>query len=590
MDRIREVNIRATADETFWGREYEESLYLWEFSKHNLTLRSFSEIDANTLDDPFPSTQSIQNAHDFCREHFYRQLDVLHDKLNQIHGLDLPKTFWRTALGSWLYRHISICYDKFVCLQRIALDQTSITLLSPDSYYTPNDHFDHIFYFCNDPGVMQLASEYYALFADKKFKTMPFSIMPNAPYFGSSNAHASLIIDKENLFSNASRDKDNTIKKVVLCSAYYSQSVLNRLFEQSQGEICDLTLPKVSTHERPLNSQARKLLSQPSSNDPFDKYLSKTLEYCMPRILIEHFNDYHETYSRHAENNPLRALVTECWISFIPLSIYCAIARHLNSTRLIFQHHGANNQFQFCNLLWIEKEVADSYITTGSKDDESNCVVGGFAIKERIYYEFADWKSDIVHATTTRFPYLCTCGTSGYAGKRFLSYLQGVDEVIKGIPDRLKKHYVLRPRRDQLFLDTEHLLNVGNKGIRIDTNTDFSTLIQNSRLVIIDHMSTGLAEIAANRIPFFYLYNDEFELLSDEHSHLFDNLISCGVVHKSVNTLIEHLDRIYDDVRGWWDTKSVQCALDGFISHSLGDPELTINYLLSLLPGSETAS
>jgi len=586
MTTMHDINIRATADERFWGNAYPDSVYLWTSSKNNLTLREFDASGAGTMEDPFPSKKSVQEAHDFCRAAYYKYLGILSAKLNEIHGLDVPETFWRTVFGSWLYRHVSIVYDKFVSLRRIDIDRTSITLLSPGSFYIPYDHFDHIRCFCNDHGVLQLVSQYYTMFATTEFPTASAQCNQEILRRNWNNPHGNLIVqangDAHRPTDPDQSSPDQTVR-IALCSAYYPKSILDTLSAASDGMVSDIALPPVAANKKELDWRSRELLAKPHSDDAFERYLDQSLLYCMPQILVEYFNDYYHAYSRHVEASQHDAIVTECWISFMPVSIYCAIARHKKNVRLILQHHGASNQWHYCNVLWIEKEVADSYITSGYPGDTANCVVGGFAIREPRRYQFETWKSDILHVTTTRFPYLLSCGDYAHGGERFLRYLRGIDALIDMIPARLKEHYVLRPRREELLLDTEHTWDVTRRVARIEGEGDLLPLLLGARLVIIDHMSTGLAELLTCRIPFVLLYIEEFEFLSEAYAGLFDDLIACGVVHKSPASLADHVDRVYDDVQSWWQSGPVQRAIDQIIGLSLGPPHRTTDYLLSLL-------
>ena len=151
-------NIRATALSEFWGTEYTDSLYLWEGAKNCLTLSEIEKITEETLGDLFAAPEDIVIASEYCKQVYYKILPKLAAKLNEISGLSLPETFWRTAFGYWLFRHICITYEKYVYLSKIDIDRTSINLLDKNSFYNPYNHYDYVYCFCNDFGVQQLVS------------------------------------------------------------------------------------------------------------------------------------------------------------------------------------------------------------------------------------------------------------------------------------------------------------------------------------------------------------------------------------------------------------------------------------------------
>ena len=162
--KISHKNIRATALNEFWGNKYTDSLYLWEGAKHPLTLTEMKKITAETMDDIFATQEDIVIAREYCQQVYYRILPKLAMKLNEISGVSLPDTFWRTAFGFWLFRHICRVFEKYSYLSKIDIDRTSIKLLNKDSFYIPYDHYDYVYCFCNDFGVQQLVSQYYYLY------------------------------------------------------------------------------------------------------------------------------------------------------------------------------------------------------------------------------------------------------------------------------------------------------------------------------------------------------------------------------------------------------------------------------------------
>lgn len=578
---IHDVNVRITGDERFWGTRYQNSVWAWRFSPSHLHLKEIAA--AATLDDPFDSLQAIRRAHDACRALSRRYLGILARRLNALHGVDYPERFWKIAFGSWLYRHISVVYDKFATLRQLDPDATSLTLLAPDSYFAPNDHFEYMGCFCTDYGALQLASQYFRLFSAKDFPEARAECPCLQARRGWTNHHNSVIVDGVNdgPLRDAPRPPDQGRARVALCSAYYPEPVIRELAEKSRGEIVELFLPPVIVPDTAPDKELRDRLVRRVSDDPFEIYLAETLAFCTPKIFVEYFPQYHEAYARHVASHSYEAIVTECWDSFAPVTLYCALAKNGNATRLVLQQHGASLQWNFCHLQWQEEEVADTFLTTGFASDHPSGVAGGFLTRERPGYRFSPEKTEIVHVATTRNPYHANWAT-GLGGIRLLRYLQSVDTLIENLPQRLKPHYVLRARREEMLLDTERLWRVRERGLRLGADRDFLGLMTGSRIVVIDHISTGLAEILVNRIPFLFLFVPGFHAIAEPHAHVFDELFACKVAHDSPESLLGFLDSIYDDVEGWWMDAPVQRTMEKIMRSWLGPASLTKNHLLSL--------
>ena len=166
---IDNVNIRATTLKEFWGSEYNNDVYLWEGAKHTQTLNEIDQIKMPTFKDIFSTNEEITNAFEHCQKLYFKFSQLLTNKLNEIHNLNLPVPFWRTALGYWLFRHIHITYEKYSYLSIFDINETSITLLDKKSFFLPFDHHEYLCCFCDDFGVHQLVSQYYYLFKNKEF-------------------------------------------------------------------------------------------------------------------------------------------------------------------------------------------------------------------------------------------------------------------------------------------------------------------------------------------------------------------------------------------------------------------------------------
>ena len=614
---MQSVNLRVTGEKQFWGSKNNKSLYLWATARKNDCLKGTPD-GCLVMDELFSSKEDIKKAHNYCREKYYKYLPILSEKLNEMHQVQMPVDFWRIVFGFWLYRHICVTYDRFCYLETLPLEKIDLKLLSRKSFSIPRDHFDYLRYFCNDRGVMQHVSLYYSLFAEGYFDSIDSPHEWTREERGWPNHEMGLVvrtqvpverkqglkewlkkgrryiravgrgifrrIEKRKLSPEIPNDTTEPPPiKIALCATYYTDDVMDELSERSHGAIGKIRLPKVSPLERDIDYGARKSMACVETEDKYERFLIATLVLSTPQILIEYFRDYYHLYSQQIANNSvLTHIVTESWSSFFPVSIYCAIANHMTKTKLIVQQHGASLQWLNCSLRWLELEACDYYITTGWKSDVENCINGGGAIFKRGKYVHNKSMVKILHICTTRLRYRYEFGDVN-TGNAFKRYLACVKEVFELVPSSLKRYYSVRPRKEPLFWDTEKSWEIERFGFNIDRSSSMTDSMLSSRLVLIDHVSTGLGEILVLGVPFVLLYIEQFEPLADEYATLFDDLIDCGVVHKTPESLIRHIENVYDDVEGWWMSDAVQTAIAKIRDDSIGAPEQTINCLLSLL-------
>lgn len=588
LKEISNKNIRATALKEFWGDQHEDSIFLWEGAKHNLTLDEMKNLQVATMRDLFSTEAKINIAYERCKELYHKFLPAMTIELNEIHSLDLSASFWGTVFGYWLFRHICIVYEKYSYLSKINTDKTSIKLLDKDSFFIPYDHYEYVYCFCTDFGVQQLVSQYYYLFANKEFPTIKKSIAIGADNKTiekkNLNIRKFFSTIKRTIFESFIRVISLLIKpRVVLLSVFYSKDVKKQLVLKSKGQIQSIRLPKGDISQKQISELKRQKILNINVDNEFEHFLVQTFYYCIPRIFIEQFRDYYDAFLADIQKRDFTHIVSEGWIGDNKVSTYCAIAKN-NGRKLIGQEHAAMTPFLNRTLDWIESENADFYLTTGWTDGRSNIVPGGFSCRNIKKYQFKPWKKSILFISHVRFPYLIEFGGNNESNSNYIRSLKIVRDFMDLLPDNLRKHFSLRPRRGANFWNSEHAWEIEKRNVVVDIG-NYSRSVMCAKLVVIDHLSTGVAEILSNNIPCLIIHDSTIVPLSENFRIFIDDLAECGVVHNSAQSAVEHLTKIYDDVMKWWNSSTVQNAIDNLVSNFLAPYTKTVDYLLSCLKG-----
>jgi putative transferase (TIGR04331 family) len=585
------INIRTTALEQFWGNKFENSIYLWAGAQHNLTLEEINALNTPTMDDFFASKEERSNAHKYCKDIHQKYLHILTDKLNEIHGINLPVSFWRTAFGLWLFRCICIAHEKYSYLSKIDIDNTDLKLLDTSSFYIPNDHYDFFYCFTNDFGVQQLVSHYYYLFKKSDFPSIPMEcalineqkdIAKNwKTGFMKYISMGKLLSLKVINYLTSKETISGTNPEIAMCSVYFGQETYTSLVNKSNGRIKNIDLPVININNASIDVAKRKKLLSMEAETEFEYYLMQTMFYCMPKMFIEYFMQYYSTFMKDIKNKQFAYIVSEGWISDIRASIYVALAQNLGRKLIGYEHCVFFNIYR-SNALWIEYNTVDYYLTTGWTSETAHIISGGFSGRDINKYVFSEEKSDILFVSTCLPPYLIQYGDDSLSNSKYLKSLMMVSDFIDLLPESLYKYFILRPRREFYAWDTEHAWDVKKRNIRVDRG-NYQESILNSKITVIDHMSTGLSEILLINAPVLIIYNEQIQHISEEYSKIFGDLIKCGVVHSSAQSAIAHLSIIYDDVQAWWNSSFVQASLNALTLKLLATSSKTEEYLLSLL-------
>ena len=583
---IKNVNIRATAIQKFWGTEFKDSIYLWHGAKHNLILNDILNNPVNTIGDLFISEDEILTAYNYCKNNYPKFVESLTKALNNIHNLNLPSSFYETAFGDWFFRYVCVLYEKYSYLKMIDINNIDIKLLNKESFFTPYNHFDWFYCFTSDFGVQQLVSIYFYLFSKTEYqsKDLKFDINIEDDNLGVKSRRFNLryfkSIIKSSLFLINSK-RNNQKVKVALLGTYFANYVNEELLNKSNEAIKLISLPILKIKRKKENFSKRAILLSIKSENDFEYYLFNSLYYCMPKMFIEYFKEYYFTYRKSIQKQSFKYIVSEDWVGFINSSIYIAIAQTLN-VKFICSEHG-NTVLHEPNFLWTKIRASDIFLNIGWKNKNKKIIEGGFSSREISMYEFDPNKKIILFISFVSSIYLLDFSGNNAANLRYLKKLKFVDDFILLLPEKFKSKFVLRPRRENYLWDTEKTWNVENRNIKID-NGVFSESIQMARIIIIDHISSGLAELILNDIPFFIFIDPDIEMLNPKYSLVFEKLLISNILHYTQESVFNQLTQIYDGngVELWWKSPLVRESIDYFRSEVLGNSLKTIDYLLSL--------
>lgn len=571
---LNRINIRATSLEEFWGSEYDDFRYLWLATLHKQSLTEINTCKGKVVDLPFADQKTIESAHFFCKDYFFKTLPVLARSLNEIHGLNLDQKTWGVAFGYWLYRHISVLYDKYITLSNIDIENSSIKLLHESCYYVPEKHTDYIFTFANDFGVQQLVSLYYHIFSKKSFDSikMAYTISRNDTKVGA--------IDKliTKCYRAAEFAKGDV--EIALLDTFFSKANSVCLKNITQDRISNITLPHLPLAKM-INWDIREKLPKGERNSDFDIYFWESMKHCLPMVYVENFTTLFDAYRKDILKRNFSYIASESWISDVSSSIYTATAKHLGK-KFIAIEHAAGNVFLKNGLHFVDIEFADKFVTTGWNCTSKNVVRGGFMSRDIVLHNNTPQQKNILFVTFTRFIYWEEFNEENATDDFFLSRIERISKFIDLLPNNLRDCFVIRPRSVGGLWNVSNLISFKERDIKVDREK-YSSSINSARIIVIDHMSTGLAEILQNRIPFILLYNINNIPLNADLREIFDQLIKSKVLHTTPESAVEHLANYYSEIETWWGGNQVQESIRQFTNFYLHPADRTISFLAGLL-------
>ena len=575
----RDVNIRASALHEFWGTRFKDDLYLWEGAKHLSPQSLFQKDPVPVLPDSLVSPCQVTKAYDYCADKHIKLLPKVAQCLNSIHEFEFPVSFWRTVLGEWLFRYLSVIYDKFYTFRQFDPMRIDVKLLSRDSFYIPYYHDDWLNCFCHDFGIQQLLTVYFELFSEcVNLKYMAYAVDLSPSEYRQTDLNRRPVVIHGKVH--------NADPEIGLLQFGASTDEIWSCAARSAGRIMPIQLPLESplSPAEAVDIEKRAMFESMQIDDSFDSYVNHSLVHCLPMRLVEHFRSYFEACATRIAGMRFSHLVAEYCTCDISSAIFAAAAQ-LQERKLVLLQHGASDELHQHSLNWIDVALSDHYVTTGWSASDDKVVAGGF--RDVPSYRCSEDKTDIVFISHVRAIYMVQLGTVTTNS----NYRKSMDELRKflvGLSPRLRRRFVFRPRMAVHFWEKQKYLDIDELGIRIDTKHDFVASINNAGLVIIDHLSTGVAELLLSGVPFVIYHDAEKEPLNAKGVRLISILEEAGLVYHCYESLNAFLEERLTSIHSWWRQDHIQKALRAYANSHVRGFEQRFQCLKSFLNNPES--
>lgn len=550
--------------------------------------------------------EELIRDHNFVDEKYHKYIPILARRLNYIHGTQHDDFFWRKAFSLSLIRYITLFYDLFqVCESHFSIDEHNCRILSEESYYTPNDFNDHRDFFQSTAyGQEQIFSIYANYFYKGIFKSNKDNFC--WPHFGIQQRATLEIFEYLKKFLRLTPEKLMSrvynffyrfrSPKLVITESFFSAGHILNLLKKSLGLIQYFPLKRDFQFGLELDYKKRIEISLSEPNfDRFDTFFFASLQHCFPKQFIEEFVSICSWYENYYSNfKKLKYLVNEAWIGDEYSSIATALLREKGIRHIYNEHNFLTHQF-LCNNHKYILPLVDEFITLGwFKSGIKNLIVGGSLRNWVAEKRFAHQKHGILYVSAPpaiKTPeFNAAYGDFGAFNARShlsftLQFFQSLERstiqmiVYRDYP--LDHHRVSQVSPKMVGYDQEYLLGEFMSLVKKrDKQTSSRTLMAQSRLVIVEYLSTSYLESILSDIPTIVFWNQETYHLTEESAQIYTGLIDVGIVQINPVLAAQFVERIKGAPEVWWSSPRVKLAIHSFLSENIGNPDAITNYLL----------
>ncbi|MHA1598179.1 MAG: LIC12162 family transferase [Alphaproteobacteria bacterium] len=501
--------------------------------------------------DPFPRLQDVEAAHEKIRPWLAHLVKTLTVDLNRMHGTEYSQDFWRIMVMTWLSELTQRVWKHYVLIERLiddAGDRAMRATVWTDPVSWPFSTIDQ-FYQCLLQG-----REFNWWIDSHLLKVM-------AP------AHWTLIPATD------TPDPDGLVGQRDVRTEPKGFGRLIRWIKLSLG-YTDIVGTKwrgvaLSMFANLLPGHRSRHRIQPDTNfvpedvfpAAFLEVFEKIMKATMPRAYGEQFAEYSKA-ARTYPTRPgrLRLGTLSFWNDE---EKFIAAFGHEAGEKLIQCQHGGGYGIAAIHLKPAEIEYRnDAFLSwgwTGHGDYEGRII----PLPSPLLSKMADSHRETVAE-------LIVVGDAPRVRKsridqrpRAVDYFRCVPDSVRllaGLQDRVRARAWFRPYlRAAVDIDVMAGINERFPDVPVLTG-DLHGRLLGCRLTVLQGLGTTMNIVMAANVPTVCVWDREFFKVCPQAQPYFDGLEECGILFHDETTAARHINDIWDDVDGWWQSDKVQTA------------------------------
>jgi putative transferase (TIGR04331 family) len=554
-----------TALEETWPAVDVPVLFLGEWCKLYDRKSAWGSRDAVVAPYHWDDREKLRNDYLYLQALYEELLSELTMKLNELHGVDHSVRYWRIIIGPWLGYFTQMVFDRWVMLQEVAqqYDISGANVLQRCSeQFIPNNMDEFVSLLLSDEwneSIYGQLLEQSRIFVKK--------VTPRSELLASANHSLKLgyryklkrilggIADQ--LSSVLYRDDE------YFFLATYLSRTKNLLLQMKLGQ-----LPKFWRQIQPPCAVVNHTMRQWQLSSPKLSGLAADFAAIARNMIPKHIPTvYLEGYQKslaQCKNLPWpknpKAIFTSNSYSSDDIFKLWAAEHAENGTPLIIGQHGGN----YGMALWGFTEdhqiaIADYYLSWGWSEQEQKKIIPLGNFKEFGKKATAN-KLGVALLVTMALPrhsyYMYSVPV---AAGQWQSYFDDQCRFVQALPEGLRDQLLIRLFPQDWGYCQKQRWQERFPDIQLDEGVQpMTSLMKNTRLYISTYNATTYLESMSLNFPTLMFWNPKQWELRDSALPFFEKLKSVGIFHDTPESAARQMDKVWNDVDGWWQSEKVQ--------------------------------
>jgi putative transferase (TIGR04331 family) len=565
---VAPVFLATTALEDFWRTEG-KVLFLSEACRLFSRRDHWGRLDAEVVDHPWKDRAGLAAAQRRLPQLGEACLDRLAGWLNQIHGENFSRRYWRIVVGPFVFFYAYAFYSRHIALTRVFSRFPAIRTLgiSADDYRTPIDTQDFVEAACNsDRYNLQLHSQIIDALNPGAIERRHFEARSH------DRRGEALARGKEARLKQWVRRSLVAINRHLMTAAPVTiylgtASAADRLRLVLGSKAFAWPIFGAGHRSDPdlcADPRLRAGLPWREEPDPLLRAMLKSLVVNLPLQFVEGYAELALTAAARFRRRP-RCIVSDSgWYFDESFKVWAARSAERGVKLVAVQHGGTYGDALYCPHESHEKAIADVFVSWGWQDAPNVRPLPS----PRLRGGAGRGRSRRLLWTSTAMPrYQDPSDPMAATHRDYLemqfSFAGLLDPRVQA--DLLVRLYVydygwsMRERWRERFPRLE--VQVPGRGRK------FAHVLAESRLFIGDNPGTTYLEALARNKPTLLFWRDEGATHRSSSHAYYDGLRRVGIFHDSPESAARQLNSVYPRIEDWWQQADLQQARRDFCGH-----------------------
>ncbi len=549
-----------TSLEEFWPKDIDFNvIFLGEWCKLYSRSHIWKGINHQTASYHWNDREKLLKDYSYIQDLYEAFLPILSEKLNNIHHVSHSNDYWRVIIGPWLSMFIQVCFDRWSCI-KIAEKKYNIQGSYIDNRYSKlaaNNMSDFVNQAINDEWNCIISS--YIL---EKYSEIDVNI---------STAD-----------SNVQVPKKTTTLKILLYKLYqiFFSIFKRKYFFINSGLplLADFIL-QAKLGQIPIISKSHSVRVKTKIRERewslnvdtmcgFEDFLKEVIPLGVPTSYVEDYKYYsNEVRTSYWPDSPRVIWTSISHFSDDVFKIWLARMIEKKTNLIIYQHGGCYGMTRFALDVEHEYKISNTWCSWGWSDQyQKNIRPLGLLSKYKKNNNFFNKKKVLVILTTfPRYQYLAE---SKIISSQFLDYLDGVSIFLGKVSENILHNTHIRAQDLGYKWDELSRINSQNNYCYHQcTKKNIIKAMKTSKIVIITYNGTSVLQTLSMNIPTIIFWDPKFWELTDDAHRIFLQLEKNKIFHRSAESAVEFLNKVYDNIDDWWLSDEVQESVDTFCSN-----------------------